>query len=224
MWWKFGHVTSRNSAPTKPLYSAVWLGCNQSRVVAGWWGLGYGGLGTIPDPCNQEASLTIPRHDLKPSTPHLIGKEFWFKKSGNEVYYTAWCMCVIIKHSCSELHCQKVWDWNSLPIKSVVIPEWQRCISPRWLSRLDSSSSSSFLLASLESSDAKVYEPWVQALLGTASHLCEVFFSFITPNLSKSDQLLITHRSPSTDNRDSFYRHPETVLGCHRDCTYDAGP
>jgi hypothetical protein len=37
--------------------------------------------------------------------------------------------------------------------------------------------------------------------------------SLLTTNLSKSDQLLTTHRSPSTDNRDSFYRHPETVLG-----------
>ena len=33
---------------------------------------------------------------------------------------------------------------------------------------------SSFLLASLELSDTKVYEPEIRALLGTASHFCEV--------------------------------------------------
>ena len=38
------------------------------------------------------------------------------------------------------------------------------------------------------------------------------FFFFINLNLSKCDQLLTTHCSPSTGNRDSFYRHSETVL------------
>jgi len=36
------------------------------------------------------------------------------------------------------------------------------------------SSSFSVLLSSLELSDTKVYEPQIRALLGTASHLCEV--------------------------------------------------
>ena len=48
-----------------------------------------------------------------------------------------------------------------------------------------------------------------------AKSLILLFFSLLTSNLSKSDQVLTTHRSPSTDNRDSFYRHPETVLGWH---------
>ena len=34
--------------------------------------------------------------------------------------------------------------------------------------------------------------------------------SLLSLNLSKSDQLLTTHRLPSTDNWDSVYRHPET--------------
>ena len=33
---------------------------------------------------------------------------------------------------------------------------------------------SSFLLSSLGLSDTKVYAPYMQALLGTASHFCEV--------------------------------------------------
>ena len=37
--------------------------------------------------------------------------------------------------------------------------------------------------------------------------------SLLTSNLAKSDQLLTTYRSPSTDNQDSFYRHPANVLG-----------
>jgi len=37
------------------------------------------------------------------------------------------------------------------------------------------SSSSSVLLSSLQLSDTQVYEPQIQALLGTASHFCEVF-------------------------------------------------
>jgi len=36
------------------------------------------------------------------------------------------------------------------------------------------SSSSSLLLSSLELSDTKVYEPYIRALLGTATHFCEV--------------------------------------------------
>ena len=35
-------------------------------------------------------------------------------------------------------------------------------------------SSSPLLLSSLELSDAKVYEPYIRAILGTASHFCEV--------------------------------------------------
>ena len=35
------------------------------------------------------------------------------------------------------------------------------------------SSSSSALLSSLEQSDTKVYEPWIRALLGTASQFFE---------------------------------------------------
>jgi len=34
--------------------------------------------------------------------------------------------------------------------------------------------SSSLLLSSLELGDTKVYEPYIRALLGTASHFCEV--------------------------------------------------
>jgi hypothetical protein len=40
-----------------------------------------------------------------------------------------------------------------------------------------------------------------------------VSLSLLTSHLSKRDQLRTTHRSPSTDNRDFFYRHPETVPG-----------
>ena len=36
--------------------------------------------------------------------------------------------------------------------------------------------SSSLLLPSLELSDTKVYEPYIRALLGTASQFCEVVF------------------------------------------------
>ena len=36
--------------------------------------------------------------------------------------------------------------------------------------------------------------------------------SLSTSNLSKSDQLLTTHRSPLTDNQDLTYRHPKTDL------------
>ena len=36
------------------------------------------------------------------------------------------------------------------------------------------SSSSSLLLSSLELSDSKVYEPYIRARLGTATHFCEV--------------------------------------------------
>ena len=54
---------------------------------------------------------------------------------------------------------------------------------------------SSLLLSSLESSDAQVYEPYTRALLGIASHCCEVdvlklrtvlqvhLLDLITPNL-----------------------------------------
>jgi len=38
----------------------------------------------------------------------------------------------------------------------------------------DPPTSSSVLLSSLEWSDTKVYEPEIRALLGTASHFCEV--------------------------------------------------
>ena len=38
---------------------------------------------------------------------------------------------------------------------------------------LSSSSSSSLLLSSLELSDTRGYEPYIRALLGTASHFCE---------------------------------------------------
>ena len=34
-------------------------------------------------------------------------------------------------------------------------------------------STSSLLLSSLELSDIQVYEPWIRARLGTASHFCE---------------------------------------------------
>jgi len=38
--------------------------------------------------------------------------------------------------------------------------------------------------------------------------------SLLTSNLSKSDQLLTTHRSPLTCNHDLTYRHPETIDRC----------
>ena len=46
-------------------------------------------------------------------------------------------------------------------------------------------SSSSLSLSSLELSDTKVYEPYIRALLGTASHFCEVFVlkSRTVPNI-----------------------------------------
>ena len=44
----------------------------------------------------------------------------------------------------------------------------------RFPSRTISLSSFSLLLSSLELSDTKVYEPQMRALLGTASHFCEV--------------------------------------------------
>ena len=40
--------------------------------------------------------------------------------------------------------------------------------------RTSMSSSSSLLLSSLELSDTKVYAPEIRALLGTASHFCEI--------------------------------------------------
>ena len=53
--------------------------------------------------------------------------------------------------------------------------------------------------------------PKVKLMVGVLTS--ESSSSLLTSNLSKRDQLLTTHRSPSTDNRDSFHRHPETVLG-----------
>jgi len=49
---------------------------------------------------------------------------------------------------------------------------------------VNSGPSSSLLLSRLELSDAKVYEPEMGALLGTASHFCEVvdLKSRIVPN------------------------------------------
>ena len=42
-------------------------------------------------------------------------------------------------------------------------------------------SSSSLLLSSLELSDTHVYEPYIRALFGTASHICEVFVLKLIP-------------------------------------------
>ena len=46
--------------------------------------------------------------------------------------------------------------------------------SERDTAGIATSSSSSLLLSSLELSDTKVYEPYIRALLGTASHFSEV--------------------------------------------------
>ena len=85
----------------------------------------------------------------------------------------------------------------------------------------------------LKLSDARVYEPQIRARLGTTAHFCEVVLykssctgatellagmgepgylhsSLLLSSLEWSDQLLTTHRSPSTGNRDPL--HPETVL------------
>ena len=43
-------------------------------------------------------------------------KSIW-KLSGNEVYYTAWSWLVTVKHPCSKLHCQQVWNQGSFPIR-----------------------------------------------------------------------------------------------------------
>jgi len=39
---------------------------------------------------------------------NFIGEESQFKVLGNEVYYTASSLKVIVKYSCSRRHCQKV--------------------------------------------------------------------------------------------------------------------
>ena len=51
------------------------------------------------------------RMDVRRRCPNLIGNEFKLKKSGNEVYDTAWYLLVIVQHSCSYLHCLKVPDY-----------------------------------------------------------------------------------------------------------------
>jgi len=48
------------------------------------------------------------------------------------------------------------------------------CTKFLWSPRCGCPPSSSLLLSSLELSGTKVYEPQIRALLGTASHLCEV--------------------------------------------------
>ena len=62
--------------------------------------------------------------------------------------------------------------------------------------------SSSFLISSLDLSDTKVHGPWMRALLGTASHFCEVVVleSGTKPNgttLSWRIPRVIRHFSPS---------------------------
>ena len=54
-------------------------------------------------------------------------------------------------------------------------PEARPFAPDRW-ETLHSKPQTSFfkLLSSLELSDAKVYEPYIRARLGTAAHLCEV--------------------------------------------------
>ena len=55
---------------------------------------------------------------------------------------------------------------------------------------------------------------WEMVDLVRPCGLGEVTFSsssLLTSNLSKSDQLLTTYRSPLTDNQDLTYRHPKTV-------------
>jgi len=56
-------------------------------------------------------------------------------------------------------------------------------------------SSSSLLLSSLELSDTTIYEPYIRALLGTASHFCQV-------NVLKLESCRFrSHRAP----RDSLF-------------------
>ena len=51
----------------------------------------------------------------------LSGKSFNLKLSGYEVYYTTWSLLVIVKHSRSELHRQKVLNFFFPPIRSVQV-------------------------------------------------------------------------------------------------------
>ena len=58
---------------------------------------------------------------------------------GNEVYYTAWFLVVIVKPSCSKLDCQKVWGWYSFSIRSFSSAS-RRCglyLSNKWLQCFD---------------------------------------------------------------------------------------
>jgi len=48
----------------------------------------------------------------------LYEKLFNLKLSGNEVYYTAWSLLVMLKNSCSKLRCQKVLNWKAFRTRS----------------------------------------------------------------------------------------------------------
>ena len=71
------------------------------------------------------------------------------------------------------------------------------------------------LVVSLKSRPRVIKEKKKRTISGCArleQPYCLLLSSLLTSNHSKSDQLLTTHRSSSTDNRDSFYRHPETLM------------
>jgi len=67
-------------------------------------------------------------------------------------------------------------------------------------------SSSALLLSSLELSDTKVYEPSIRALLGTASHFCEVVVLEL--------RTVPTDRRPPRQVKPGNFKHNVSRLKC----------
>ena len=67
---------------------------------------------------------------------------------------------------CIKLHCKKYFKLKHISYK--ILAGFRPAVAGL------STSSFSLLLSSLELSDTKVYEPYTRALLGAASHFCEV--------------------------------------------------
>ena len=61
----------------------------------------------------------------KRTSPILYEKGFKLKNSCNAVYYTACCSLVILKNSCSKLHCQKVLIYNPFYVRSETFSFWR---------------------------------------------------------------------------------------------------
>ena len=64
----------------------------------------HGGVSPEPGvvPCARDRYLPLG------GRPLLYEKRIRFRLDGNEIYYTACSLLVILKNSCSKLHCQKV--------------------------------------------------------------------------------------------------------------------